>query len=322
MAIIGCGTFARMYHVPILLADPRATLSWICDPSPNDEIRHLADQAGAILTGRLEELWREGACEAVVISSPHSLHVEHAREALAAGKHVLVDKPFVLRSAEARELAEAARARGLVAAVAFNRRFDPGCLRAREIIRTGGLGPVRHVETVQLGYPSHGWYLDPALGGGGPFVCRGAHLADLIPWLLDRRPGRVRAHVLPGDPQRVDQGGFIQIEFDGLACQMTVLAQGLYMWDEVRVFGDAGLIALRRPLDRPLGWEMTYAGPKGEGEETIPADEARGRATTNFLDALETGAAPACTFADAWLSVRVIEAAYQSAEANGAWIEV
>ncbi len=94
------------------------------------------------------------------------------------------------------------------------------------------------------------------------------------------------------------------------------------MWDEVRVFGDSGLIALRRPLDRPLGWEMTYAGSKGDVQETIPADEARGRATTNFLDALEGRAAPACPFADAWVSVRVIEAAYQSAEANGAWIEV
>ena len=74
-----------------------------------------------------------------MISTPHGLHAEHARAALTEGRHVLLDKPFALRSAEAAALSELAAARGLVAAVAFNRRFDPGCRRARE--RRGGAAP-------------------------------------------------------------------------------------------------------------------------------------------------------------------------------------
>lgn len=320
VGILGCGSFARLYHVPALLADRRVVLALICDPSQSDEIREVADLAGARVTADLAELWPEGTCDAVLISSPHTLHAGHVHSALAAGRHVLVDKPFVLHTREAEELAEMASARGLVAAVAFNRRFDPGSLRSRAILGSGGIGTIRHVATTQLGYPLYGWYQDPTLAGGGPFVGRGAHMADLIPWLLDQRPARIRGRILSGEPGRVERGGYIEAEFEGFACHMTILDQGLYNWDEVRILGDGGVIELRRPMGRPLGWEMTWYGPRGERIETVPAEEARGRATTNFLDALSLGTGVACSFADAWPSVRLIEAAYESGAADGAWI--
>jgi predicted dehydrogenase len=320
LGLLGCGAFARLYHVPVLRVDPRVALVAICDPAPAEETRRLARETGARLTATAEDLW--DACEAVIVSTPHALHAQHVRAALDAGRHVLVDKPFVLASDDARALDAAARARGLVNAVAFNRRFDPGSRRARELVQGGALGPIRHVETVQLGYPAAGWVTDPALGGGGPFVGRGAHMADLVPWLLGRRPDRVRARIRPGGATRVDHGGFIEADFDGLAGQMTVLADGLFMWDEVRVFGEAGFLELRRPLGQPLGWALTHHGPKGELRETVPADPAIGAATLNFLDTLEGRAIPACSFAEAWLSVRWIEAACQSAEAGGPWIDL
>ena len=322
IALVGCGGFARLYHVPALLADPRARLVAVCDPAPVEETRRLVREAGATLTGELDDLWGPGLCDAVIVSSPHGLHQAHVGAALAARKHVLVDKPFVLRSTEAHDLAAQAMGRGLVNAVAFNRRFDPGSLRAREIIGSGGLGPIRHVETVQLGYPRSGWLQDPALGGGGPFVGRGAHVADLIPWLTGQRPGRVRGRVLPGEAGQVDAGGFIECEFDGFACTMTLLARGLDTWDEIRLFGDEGLVELRRPVGWPLGWEMVRSDARGQRVESVAADPARGQATRNFLDALAGQAAPACRFAEAWLSVRVIEAAYQSAGGSGGWIDI
>lgn len=323
IALVGCGAFARLYHVPTLREDPRAALRLLCDPAPGEEVRRLAADTGAGLTASLDDIWREGACDAVVISTPHTLHVEHVRAALAHGRHVLVDKPFVLRSAEARELAETAAAQGLVGAVAFNRRFDPGSYRARTLVRVGALGRIRHVETVQLGYPAEGWVATPALGGGGPFVGRGAHMADLVPWLLDARPCRTRARVRPGASGRVDRGGLVEADFgDGLAWQMTVLSDGLPTWDEVRIFGEDGLVELRRPLGQPLGWTMEHRGRWGELRETVPADAALGRATDDFLAALTAGGSPACPFTDAWLSVRLIEAAYESDAAGSAWIDL
>ena len=173
-------------------------LSIICDTGTDPALRDLAARTGAVLTARMEDMFAPGACDAVIISTPHTLHAGHARQCLAHGKHVLVDKPFVLRSIEAAELASAAKASGVVAAVAFNRRFDAGCRRARDLIQGGALGAIRYVETVQLGYETQGWFLDPALGGGGPFTGRGAHMADLLPWLLGRVPESVRAVTRPG----------------------------------------------------------------------------------------------------------------------------
>jgi predicted dehydrogenase len=319
LALVGCGAFARLYHVPVLASDPRVRLAAICEPAPDAAVRELAARTGARLTASLDDAWT--AADAVVISTPHTLHAEHARAAVERGKHVLIDKPFVLRSAEARELAELAAARGRVAAVAFNRRFDPACRRARDLVAAGALGRPCLVETLQLGYDTKGWVDDPALGGGGPFVGRGAHMADLVPWLTGLRPRRVRARTHAGPPGRVDRGGLVDVAGDGPDWQAVCLTAGLWMWDEVRVFGEAGVLELRRPLGQPLGWTLTHLGRRGEVVDTLPADPAIGGATRDFLDAVEGRRAPACPFGEAWLSVRLIEAAFESAARDGGWID-
>ena len=139
-----------------------------------------------------------------------------------------------------------------------------GCLRAREIVRDGGIGEVRYVQTVQLGYERAGWFLVPELGGGGPYTGRASHMADFVPWLLGRTPTRLRSRLRVSSPTRSDHGGFIELQFDELECQMTCIEEGLHMWDEVRIFGDDGLIELRRPLTMPIGWTMTWLSGRGQ----------------------------------------------------------
>ena len=127
------------------------------------------------------------------------LHTAHVDAVLDRGMDVLVDKPFVMTRADARHLASAPTQLDRVNGVAYNRRFDAACLRAREIVREGGIGAVRFVQTVQLGYERAGWFLVPELGGGGPYTGRATHMADLVPWLIGRMPSRAAqppAHVL------------------------------------------------------------------------------------------------------------------------------
>lgn len=325
VALFGCGSFSRRYHVPALRADPRTRIAWICDAAP-EPLRELARETGAQLSTRVEDILVPDACAAVILSTPHTLHAEHARRCIAAGKHLLVDKPFVMHDRDAAELAAAAAARGVVGAVAFTRRFDAGSLRARELVAAGAIGAIRHVETIQLGYEQAGWFLDPALGGGGPFTGRGSHVADLLPWLLQRAPIRVRAATRPGPPGKSDEGGFIDLEFDGLRAHLTCLAGvagGLHMWDEIRIYGEDGLIELKRPLDLPLGWQLTRWGRGRAPVETVAADGTPGPATRDFVDVvLGERAGCACSFADARVSVRVIERAFESARQDGRWLEV
>ena len=221
---------------------------------------------------------------------------------------------------QARELADLAGRRRLLNAVAYNRRFDRGCLYAHEALKTGAIGPVRYVEAVQLGYERGGWFLDPALGGGGPFTGRGSHMADLVPWLLGRRPTRLRARLRGDGGPRCDSGGFIELQFNDLECHLTCIAEGWHMWDELRLFGEQGLIELRRPLPYPLGWEVWHWSERGEVLYRRQADPAPGGATRDMLAALRGGPPPACPFAAAVDSVALIEHAFTSARSGGAWL--
>jgi predicted dehydrogenase len=322
VVMIGCGNFSRRYHVPTLEADPGITFAGIFDPAPSDGVRGLAQRTGASLVSTLEALPKPAGMTMAIVTTPHALHADHVGFALQRNWHVLCDKPFVMRTGEARALAAEAGGRRLVNAVAFNRRFDRGCLRARDIIRSSGIGTVRYIETVQLGYESKGWFLVPSLGGGGAFTGRGTHMADIVPWLLDRQPTRVRARVRGGSEARVDRGGFIEVMFGELECHMTCVEEGWHMWDEVRIFGDDGLIELRRPLKFPIGWELMVRTRRGEALEMLEADPTPGGATTNFLAALRTGEPVACSFADAVISTQIVEQAFASARTDGRWMDL
>ena len=118
-----------------------------------------------------------------------------------------------------------------------------------------------------------------------------------------------------------DRGGVVDVDLDGLECRFTCLEDGLHMWDEIRVFGSDGLVELRRPLDLPIGWQLSRRDRARE-VETLAADAAPGGATRDFFAAIRSKGHTACSFADAYLSVRVVEAAYQSASAGGAWIDI
>jgi predicted dehydrogenase len=318
VVMIGCGGFARRYHVPALLADGDVRIAAIFDPLPADPVRDLVARTGASLVSRLEDLPDLAGTVLAIVSTPHTLHAAHVAAALARGWHVLCDKPFVGHAAEARALAAEAARRGLRNAVAFNRRFDRGCLRARDALRAGAIGEVRFAQSIQLGYERAGWFLDPALGGGGPYTGRASHMADLLPWLLGRRPTALRSRVRPGPPGRSDHGGFIELLFDRLECHLTCIEEGWHTWDELRLFGDAGLIELRRPLKYPLGWEFRMLTRGGEALEFLEADPEPGGATRDMLAALRGGGPVACDFAGAVTSVQTVEAAFASGR-DGAW---
>jgi predicted dehydrogenase len=94
---------------------------------------------------RWEDVLADPAVSVVHLASPNRLHFEQCRQALAAGKHVLCEKPLAMTARETAELAALAERTPLVTAVCYNVRFYPLCLEARERIAAGELGPVYHV---------------------------------------------------------------------------------------------------------------------------------------------------------------------------------
>lgn len=322
IVMIGCGQFARRYHMPSIETDPRCRIAAIFDPTPTESTVALAATHGAALVDRMEALSIPEGPAMAIVTTPHTLHAKHVRFAIERGWHVLCDKPFVMHVSEARELADAAARKGIVNAVAFNRRFDRGCLEAKRLIRDGSIGRVRYLEAVQLGYERAGWFLVPGLGGGGPFTGRASHITDLLPWLVDERPTRARGRLRGDGGERADRGGFIDIQFGELEGRLTCIEEGWHMWDEVRIFGEQGMIELRRPLTVPIGWELWHWSDRYQQHTHLAADATPGGATRNFLAAIREGSPVGCTFADACVSVEVMEAAFNSARSGEDWVEL
>jgi predicted dehydrogenase len=119
--------------------------------------------------GSYEELVADPEIDVVYVATPHPQHAPNALLALAAGKHVLVEKPFTMDQAEAEAIREAAAAGGLVALEAMWTRWLPHMERMHEVISDGTIGEVRSViahHSQKASADPAGRMLNPALGGG------------------------------------------------------------------------------------------------------------------------------------------------------------
>jgi scyllo-inositol 2-dehydrogenase (NADP+) len=136
-----------------------------------------------------ERLLADPSVDLVVVSTPPNSHAAWAMAALRSGKHVIVEKPFALRTEEADAVLDTAGQQGLLATVYQNRRFDPDHLAVRRAVRAGQIGRLFHLEAFVGGYghPCNLWHSDAAVSGGVVYDW-GAHVLDQI---LDLIPDAV-----------------------------------------------------------------------------------------------------------------------------------
>jgi predicted dehydrogenase len=159
----------------------------------------LAAQRAA---GSAEELVEADDVDIVHICTPNHLHAPLAERAIAAGKHVICEKPLATDVASSRRLAESAAGTAVVTAVPFVYRFYPTVRAARGRIRRGDTGPVRLVHGSYLQdwlsrTEDHDWRLDPALGGGSrAFGDIGVHWCDVVEFTTGHRITRLVARML------------------------------------------------------------------------------------------------------------------------------
>lgn len=145
------------------------------------------------------DLVADPAVDVVHVCSPNALHAEHALAALAAGKHVVCEKPLATTPHEADALARAADEAGLVAAVPFVYRFHPMVREARARVASGEVGRVlsvrgSYLQDWLLGADDVDWRVDADLGGPSrAFADIGSHLVDLLEFVVGDRVGRLSA---------------------------------------------------------------------------------------------------------------------------------
>jgi len=164
----------------------------------------------------LEELLADDRVDVVHVTSPNHLHHSQVREILAAGRHVVCEKPLAMTSAESAELVRLAAGSGRVNAVNFNIRFYPLNQHVRELVAGGGLGDVRLVtghyfQDWLLLETDWNWRLEPNRGGLLRAVGDiGSHWLDLMTFVTGQRISSVMADLATFIPMRREPDGPVE----------------------------------------------------------------------------------------------------------------
>src|ERR1700761_6346578 len=143
----------------------------------------FAKQQGFKLEADYEAILADRTIDAVVLATPHSMHGKQVVAAAAAGKHVFCEKPFTLTKREAEDAVAAVKKAGVTLGLGYNRRLHPEIVKLREMIRTGDLGTILHVEAtmtfpnVLFINPGH-WRADPHETPCGGLMPMGVHAID------------------------------------------------------------------------------------------------------------------------------------------------
>ena len=197
VAVIGSG-FIGTVHLEALRR-LGLQVRGLLEVSPEHGTRRAAELGLPRAYGSMEELLADERVEAVHVTSPNALHFPQVRQILAAGKHVVCEKPLATTSQESAELVRLARDAGVVNAVNFNIRFYPLNQHLAHLVAEGGLGEVRLVtghyfQDWLLLDTDWNWRLDPAEGGSLRAVGDiGSHWLDLMSFVGGLRVESVMA---------------------------------------------------------------------------------------------------------------------------------
>ena len=182
VGLIGAGSVVQRIHLPGLRLCPDIRVLAACDSNLD-----AARATGApSLHSDYGELLSRGEIDAVIVATPNHLHHEVATAALAAGKHVLCEKPLAMDAAQASAMLDAARRANRVHMTAFTYQFTPAVRYARHLIESGAIGEIRTVRAAyQMALSSHllGWRSTRWQAGSGVLGDIGSHLIHLVQWL-------------------------------------------------------------------------------------------------------------------------------------------
>jgi scyllo-inositol 2-dehydrogenase (NADP+) len=177
VGLIGYGLGGSVFHAPLVQAEPGLRLHAVVTSRAGQVGR---DHPGVRVVASAAELLEDPAVELVVVAAPNAVHHELAAAALRAGRHVVVDKPFTVTTAEADRLIELAGATDRCLSVFQSRRWDGDFLTVRRCLEAGLLGDVSSFVSRYDRFrpaPKGGWK-EEAVPGSGILYDLGSHLID------------------------------------------------------------------------------------------------------------------------------------------------
>ncbi|MCM5557045.1 Gfo/Idh/MocA family oxidoreductase [Pleomorphomonas sp. JP5] len=177
VALAAWGMSGREFHAPLIAAEPRLSLAAILRRSGPDG----SEPGGVRCVADFQAILDDPAIDLVVVNTPNETHYPMASAALAAGKHVVLEKPITVTMDDARALAAEAKAAGRLLAVFHNRRLDGDFLTLKRHLDAGDLGDLVELEWHYDRYRAaitHKRWKEDDLPGAGTWFDLGIHLVD------------------------------------------------------------------------------------------------------------------------------------------------
>ena len=282
--------------------------------------RAAADKLGiAAAYGSYEELLSDPDVDAIYNPLPNHLHVLWSIRALEAGKHVLCEKPIGLTSGEGQQLVDAGKLHPeLKLMEAFMYRHHPQWLRARQIVREGGIGELRTIQSAFAYFNDDaGNIRNVADMGGGAMMDIGCYPISLSRFLFDQEPERVFGAVEIDPRFQTDRLASGVLEFGAGTSTFTCSTQ-LAPYQRVHIFGTEGRVEIEIPFNAPPDAPCKMWHQRGEEIEVIQLAtfDQYGIQGDLFARAILEDAEVPTPIEDAVANMRVIEAVFRSSESG------
>jgi predicted dehydrogenase len=351
VAITGCGVIGRT-HAVALQAFPEVRIVALVDaiPAASESLADFIETKGGTRPPQfttLQEAFGAVEIELVALATPSGLHIQQGLEVLAAGKHVVIEKPLDVDLSRAQEIEAAANeaaAKGVVASVISQHRFDQSSVAVADAVAKGRFGRLTSaIASVawwrgQAYYDSGDWRGTWSMDGGGALMNQGVHTVDLLLWFMGR-PVEIHAHTarLAHERIEVEDTAVATITFEngGLAVLHATTAAYPGLTVRVQLMGSEGSAVVDNDRlqyfhTRDAGGESADMGLQGGGNQAseelakYPAEDYEAKDPTvypaghvrqyrDILAAIAGGTQPGVTVSDAVNALAAVRSVYVSA---------
>ena len=323
VAIVGCGLIGRKRAAAL----PGGRLVACADLALERAGALASGTPGAVAVERWQDAVTRPDVDAVIVATTNDVLAAITGAALAAGKHVLVEKPAGRNVREIEPLIASAAAGKLCVRVGFNHRYHPALQRARAIADSGALGPLmfvrgRYGHGGRVGYEKE-WRADPAMSGGGELIDQGVHLIDLAGWFLGDFPVVEGFAATYFWKMPVDDNAFMTLRTaTGQAAWLHVSCTEWKNLFSLEIYGRDGKLAIdglggSYGVERLTHYQMlpemgppetsSWEYPRGDGSWALEFAE--------FADDIRLGRQPSAGLPAALAALRVVEQIYERSDA-------
>jgi predicted dehydrogenase len=316
VGVLGAAKIVPAALVKPAKSNPDVEVAAIAARDPKRAARFAEKHGIPTVHDSYDDLLADGSLDAVYIPLPNGLHGRWSLAALRAGRHVLCEKPFTANAAEAQLVADAGAASALVVMEAFHWRYHPVAARMVEIVRSGELGELRHIETA-MSFPNFKrgdirWNHELA---GGTLMDAGCYAIHWARTLAGSEPEVTGATAWLRSPG-VDRRTVVDLSFPGGVTGRV--SASMWSWSVLRLMarveGTKGTLTVFNPIAPQLYSRMTVeVGGKKRREKVIGGGSTYEHQLRAFVAAVRDGVPTLTPPEESVANMMVIDAAYRAA---------